>query len=186
MILKAFFFCKINFIFGKFLTYNIKKVKGDVFMKIKLKPFLISIFIPVFLIGGVSALLTMNSMNIYSKINEPPLSPPSWLFPIVWTILFILMGIASYIIYESDNILKKQALIVYALQLIFNFIWTLVFFNAESYIVSAFIIIALLSLIAYTIYLFYQINKTAAFLLIPYFIWVAFATYLNIGIATLN
>lgn len=155
-------------------------------MKIKLKPFLISVFIPVFLVGGLSALLTKNSMNIYSKINEPPLSPPSWLFPIVWTILFILMGVASFIVYDSDNILKKQALIVYALQLIFNFTWILVFFNAEAYTISVFIIIALLLLIAYTIYLFYQINKTAAYLLIPYLLWVAFATYLNIGIARLN
>lgn len=186
MIPKAFFFCKINFIFGKFLTYNIKKAKGDAIMKIKLKPFLISIFIPVFLVGGVSALLTMYSMNIYSKINEPPLSPPSWLFPIVWTILFVLMGVASYIIYDSDNTLKNQALTIYTLQLIFNFTWTLVFFNAEAYTVSVFIIIALLLLIAYTIHLFYQINKTAAYLLIPYFLWVAFATYLNIGIAILN
>ena len=155
-------------------------------MSLKLKPFLISVFIPVFLVGGLSALLTKNSMNIYSKINEPPLSPPSWLFPIVWTILFILMGVASFIVYDSDNILKKQALIVYALQLIFNFTWTLVFFNAEAYTISVFIIIALLLLIAYTIYLFYQINKTAAYLLIPYLLWVAFATYLNIGIARLN
>ena len=155
-------------------------------MTIRIKPFLISIFIPVFLVGGLSALLTMNSMDIYEKINEPPLSPPSWLFPIVWTILFILMGIASYIIYESDSLIKNQALTVYAAQLILNFVWTLVFFNGQKYTLSVFIIIALLLTIAYTIYLFFQINKTAAYLLVPYLVWVAFATYLNIGIAALN
>lgn len=155
-------------------------------MKIKLKPFLISLFIPVFLIGGLSALLTRKSMNIYSKINEPPLSPPSWLFPVVWTILFILMGIASYIIYESDSSTKNLALTIYGVQLIVNFIWTLVFFNDQKYTLSVFIIVLLLLLIAYTIYLFAQINKIAAYLLVPYLIWVAFATYLNIGIAILN
>lgn len=162
-------------------------MKGCVFLiNIKWKPLLINIAIPLFLVGGLSALLTMNSMQIYSRINQPPLSPPSWLFPIVWTILFILMGIASYIVFDSSQNNKMPAFFVYALQLILNFTWTMIFFNLGNYWLAFGIIVLLLILICLNIFLFAKIDKTAGILLIPYLLWVAFATYLNLAIAIIN
>ena len=155
-------------------------------IKIRWKPLIISIAIPLLLIGGASALLTMNSMEKYKEINRPALSPPGWIFPVVWTILFILMGIASYIIYESDSPNKAKALTIYVVQLLLNLSWSLVFFNLDQYWISVAIIIALDILIALNIAFFGSISKVAAFLLLPYMIWALFATYLNISIAMLN
>lgn len=149
------------------------------------KSLLINIAIPL-AVGGLSALLTMNSMEQYKGLNTPPLSPPGWIFPIVWTVLFILMGIASYIIYESDSEFKTRALIVYAVQLLLNFSWSIIFFNADKYWVSVAIIVALIIMILITIAFFASINKKATLLLVPYILWVLFATYLNIYIAILN
>lgn len=153
---------------------------------VKLKPLLINIAIPLLLIGGLSALFTMSSMNLYETINTPPLSPPGWIFPIVWSILFILMGIASYIIWESKSPNSKTAFIVYAAQLIVNFMWSIVFFNIRAYSFAVVVIIALIILICLNIFYFSKIKGSAGLLLIPYLLWVAFATYLNIAIAILN
>ncbi len=153
--------------------------------KVNWKSLLINIAIPL-AVGGLSALLTMNSMDKYKEINRPPLSPPGWIFPVVWTILFILMVIASYIIYERDSNLKPKALIVYDVQLLLNLSWSIVFFNADQYWVSVAIIIALIIMIIITIAFFSTINKMAALLLVLYILWVLFATYLNIYIAILN
>ncbi len=150
------------------------------------KSLIINISIPLFLIGGLSSYLTRNSMQVYSELNTPKLSPPSWIFSIVWPILYILMGIASYIVYEADSIYKSKALTIYASQLILNFIWSIVFFNLEKYWLSVAIIIVLNILIFLTIIYFYIVDKKAAFLLIPYMLWVLFATYLNVSIALLN
>lgn len=156
-------------------------------LQFNLKTFLICIAIPL-LVGGVSALLTMNSMEAFSTMNKPPLSPPGFLFPIVWTILYILMGIASYLVlysgYQKEDI--TDALLVYALQLAFNFFWSLFFFGLEWYLFSFFWLLLLWGLILYTIILFFPISKPAAYLLIPYLLWVTFAGYLNLGIALLN
>lgn len=153
--------------------------------KINWKTLLINIAIPL-LVGGLSALFTMNSMDVYSQIEQPPLSPPSWLFPVVWTILFILMGISSYLIWENKTKDSKPALFVYATQLVVNFFWSIVFFNLRQYGFAIVVILVLLALILLTIYLFKDINKAAAWLLVPYLLWVLFATYLNIAIAILN
>ena len=101
--------------------------------KIEWKPLLIAIGIPLVLIGGGSALATMNAMEQYGTIQKPPLSPPGWLFPVVWSILFILMGIASYLVWRSDSPNRGTALTVYGIQLAFNFLWSLVFFCMRSY-----------------------------------------------------
>ncbi len=156
-------------------------------MTIKLKPLLINIFIPL-AVGGFSALLTMNSMDSFESINKPPLSPPGWLFPVVWTILYILMGIAAYLVFTSDKP-KKQintALIVYGVQLFFNFLWSLIFFNREDYLFAFIWLVALWALILANIILFYRISKPAGILLIPYLLWVTFAGYLNFAIYILN
>lgn len=154
---------------------------------IKLKPFLISLLIPLG-IGGLSAFLTRGNMDLYSRINPPPLAPPGWLFPVVWTILFVLMGIASYLVFMSDANpdAVKNALTVYALQLAVNFFWSIFFFNLELYLFSFLWLVLLWVLILITLILFYRISKPAGYLMIPYLLWVTFAGYLNLAIWLLN
>lgn len=136
--------------------------------------------------GGISALITGKSMEIYKTLARPPLSPPSMVFPIVWTILFALMGISSYMVLVSENIRQKAALRVYGIQLFVNILWSPIFFRFESFWFAFGWLILLWLLIIATIILFYRINKTASWLLFPYFLWVTFAGYLNFGIAVLN
>ena len=156
-------------------------------MTIKLKPFLINLFIPL-AVGGLSALLTMDSMESFEKINQPPLSPPGWLFPVVWTILYILMGISAYLVFTSSSTekQKRNALIVYGAQLFFNFLWSIIFFNREDYLFAFIWLVALWALILANIILFYRISKPAGLLLVPYLLWVTFAGYLNFAIYLLN
>ena len=137
-------------------------------------------------VGGLSALTTMGSMDIYKYLDKPPLAPPPITFPIVWTILFILMGISSYLIYESSDENKGKALLIYGIQLVVNFIWPIFFFVLNYRLIALFIIISLLILIIIMIIKFYKINKLAAYIQIPYLLWVAFATYLNLGFYILN
>ncbi|MCH5262670.1 MAG: tryptophan-rich sensory protein [Lachnospiraceae bacterium] len=154
-------------------------------MKIKDKSSLvIAILIPI-AVGTLSALFSGN-MQIYSQINKPALSPPGILFPIVWTILYILMGISSYIIYESDNPNKESALRTYALQLFFNFFWSIIFFRFNLYFTSFVWLLALIFLIVKMIVQFYRIKPIAAYLQIPYLLWCVFAAYLNFMIFRLN
>lgn len=154
--------------------------------KIEWKPLLIAIGIPLVLIGGGSALATMNAMEQYGTIQKPPLSPPGWLFPVVWSILFILMGIASYLVWRSDSPNRGTALTVYGIQLAFNFLWSLVFFCMRSYSLSVGILLILWLLILVTTILFYKIDRRTLWLMLPYLLWVTFAGYLNIGVAVLN
>lgn len=153
--------------------------------QIKWKPLIISLLIPL-AVGGLSALLTMQSMEIYGNLNQPPLSPPGFLFPIVWAVLFILMGISSYLIYVSDNQNKKRALTIYAVQLFFNFVWSLIFFNMQAYLFAFIWLVILWLFIIAMIVSFWKISKPAALLQIPYLLWVTFAGYLNLGIFLLN
>ncbi len=156
-------------------------------MLAKIKPYIISALIALG-VGGLSALITMGNMDIYKEINTPPLAPPSILFPIVWTVLYILMGISAALVYTSQatNDEKKAALLPYASSLIVNFAWSIIFFNFKAFLLAFVWLLLLLFLILRTIYLYGKINKTAAYLQIPYAVWVAFAGYLNIGIFLLN
>lgn len=157
-----------------------------IFLKIDWKKLIICVAIPL-AVGGLSALITMGSMDDFSALEQPPLSPPGWLFPVVWTILYTLMGIASYLVYTSGKPGRaKTALTVYGVQLVFNFLWSIVFFNLGWYLFAFFWIIGLWLLIILTTVLFYRINKTAGYLMIPYILWVTFAAYLNFGIYLLN
>ncbi len=157
-------------------------------MKIKWKLLFLCILIPL-IIGVFSGIISGNSIEQFSKMNKPSLSPPGLLFPIVWTILYVLMGIASYLVLVSNNknqnVLKK-ALKTYGIQLIFNFFWSIWFFNLNLYFFSFLWLIILWILISITILLFYKISKLSAYLLLPYILWVTFAGYLNLGIAILN
>ena len=151
----------------------------------KAKPYIFSILLAL-TVGGLSALAIANNMNVYDKINAPPLSPPGWLFPVVWTILFILMGISSAIIFTSKSKQKDDALFIYAVSLVLNFSWSIFFFNILSFIVSFIILVALWLSIIITIIKYYKINKPAAWLQLPYLLWVTFAGYLNFAIILLN
>ena len=147
-----------------------------------IKTFIISILIPLS-VGIVSSLLTMNNMQIYSTLQTPPLSPPSILFPIVWTILYVLMGVSSGIIYLNNSI---RGLGYYAISLVFNFFWSIVFFNLRWFLFAFIWLLFLLYFIIKTIMSYKYTSNTAAYLQIPYALWVAFAGYLNFGIWFLN
>lgn len=152
---------------------------------IKWKPLIISLVISLG-VGGLSALLTMNSMQLYQNLKQPPLAPPSILFPIVWTILFVLMGISAYLVYIDDSLNNGKALLIYGIQLFFNFFWTIIFFRFQLYLFAFIWLLILWVLIVWMIKAFYKVNKTAAYLQIPYLIWSTFAAYLNFAIFYLN
>ncbi len=148
--------------------------------------FLISILLPQ-IAGGLGALVTISSVGSwYQMIEKPSFNPPSWVFGPAWTTLYILMGIALYIIWTSNHFLKKRALQLFGIQLFLNAIWSPAFFGLESPIAGLIVIIPLWVAILACIKLFYPISKWAAFLLIPYIIWVSFATILNASIWYLN
>lgn len=156
-------------------------------MKSKTKAIIVSIAIPL-AAGGLSALITNGGMDTFEQLQKPPLSPPGWLFPIVWTILFVMMGAASYLVYASDEklSLRTRALILYAVQLGVNFFWSIFFFAFKWYLFSFFWLLLLWVLIILTIVKFHHLSKTAAYLLVPYLLWVTFAGYLNLSISLLN
>lgn len=155
-------------------------------MKSNIKKLLIYLAIPL-AVGGLSALFS-GGMSDYASLNQPPLAPPGWVFPVVWTILYLLMGYAAYRVSESGAPTQqiRQALLVYWLQLAVNFIWSPIFFGLELRL-SAFIVLLILwLLICLTIYRFSKLDEKAGDLLLPYILWVTFAGYLNLGVFLLN
>jgi len=154
----------------------------------KWKPYVISVLIALG-VGALSAFLSRNNMDLYSDIVLPPLAPPSILFPIVWTILYILMGISAAIVYqnrEKDPDAAQNGLISYALSLAVNFFWSLIFFNLRAYLFAFIWLLCLLFLILRTIFFYRKVSPPAAILQIPYTVWVIFAGYLNLAITLLN
>ena len=156
-------------------------------MKINKKLLIICLVIPL-AVGGVAALLTGGGMDTFETLNQPPLSPPGWLFPVVWTILYILMGIASYLVLTSGKSHEsiRRALVLYGIQLAFNFLWPIFFFGLSAYLFAFIWLVALWLLILATTISFYRISDIAGYLMIPYLIWVTFAGHLNLGIYLLN
>lgn len=152
-------------------------------MKINYKKLLIYI-LTTFVIGSFFAIFT-NDSSFYENLNKP-FDIPSIVFPIVWSILYLLMAISAYLISESNNPQKTNALFIYFIQLIVNSFWTLFFFGFKLYLFSFIWIILLIILVIITIYKFYKINKTSAYLNIPYLVWIIFASYLNYMIYYLN
>ena len=143
------------------------------------------IAIPV-LIGGLSALITMGNMQLFDSINKPPLAPPKWLFPVAWTILYIMMGIASYFLYKADSEEGREALVLYGIQLFFNFWWSIIFFNLKAYWFAAIWLFTMWIIILILLIKSKKIDVRSFWLLLPYFLWTTFAFYLNVGIAILN
>lgn len=169
-------------------------------MKRNWRTLVISIMLPL-AVGAVAGFLTRGGMESFSMLNKPPLSPPAWLFPIAWTILYTLMGISSYLIYVSDIeeknkrvsgentrelVGKNQALSTYVYQLIVNFLWPVFFFQFQWYFFAFLWLVFLWILVAKMILEFGGISQTAALLNIPYLLWLSFAGYLNLGIWLLN
>ncbi len=152
---------------------------------IRWKPFWINLLLPL-AVGGLSAFLTADSMEVYQALRQPPLSPPGWLFPIVWAILYVLMGIAAYLVWVRDSTGRNGALLFYGLQLAFNFVWTLIFFNLQNYGLALLWILILWVLILITTVRFFRETKAAGWLMVPYLLWVSFAVYLNAGVWLLN
>ena len=141
------------------------------------------IFFPL-IIGIITSLLTKGNFNL-NELKQPPLTPPSILFPIVWTVLYLLIGI-SYYLYKKNTYTEKTEIIIYYTQLFVNSLWTIIFFTLKLRFFSIIWILILVILIYLLISLFKQKYKLSAYLLIPYLIWTIFATYLTIGIYLLN
>lgn len=165
-----------------FTTFGLRNVTVQ-----KIALFLICVLIPLF-VGLLSSSLTSENITILDQLKKPPLYPPGFLFPIVWTILYIFMGIASYLVLTSAGDYNDiiDALSAYLLQLGVNFFWPIFFFNLQAFFFSFLWLVLLWILIALTIYNFAQVSKTAAYLMIPYLVWVTFAGYLNLSIFLLN
>lgn len=148
-------------------------------MKINISNLLTAIAIPL-ATGGLSAWLTRDGMNAFSSVRQPPLSPPMWIFPVVWILLYLLMGVASYLAAEASA--STNAFILYALQLFFNFFWSIWFFGLGWYLFAFLWLLVLWVLILATAVSFYHVSKPAGYLILPYLLWVTFAAYLNLGV----
>ena len=158
-------------------------MKGE----IKLKALIPALALPL-AVGGLAAFLTADAMKLFAIVPKPPLSPPGWLFAPVWTILYILMGTASYLIWVANisPVRRERALTLYLMQLAANFVWPLIFFGMELYLPALLWLMLLWILAAMTTVLFYYISEKAGKLMLPYMIWLSFALYLNFGIWLLN
>ena len=150
------------------------------------KPLFIALAIPL-AVGGLSV-LAAGGMSDYQQLTQPPLSPPGWLFPVVWSILYLLMGFASWRVWKSDIPMgqKRTALGLYALQLALNFLWSPIFFRFRLYLPAFILLLGLWIVILVTLRAFSAADEKAGDLLIPYILWVSFAAYLNFGIFLLN
>ena len=155
-------------------------------MKFNWKRLLVCLIVPL-ATGGLATIFS-GGMSGQQIANQPPLSPPGWMFPVVWTILYLLIGYASYRILESgaDPASIQKALRLYGAQLALNFLWPILFFGFDAYLFAFLVLIGLWVLIFLTIRAFSKIDETAGNLLLPYLLWVTFAGYLNLGVYLLN
>ena len=154
---------------------NLKKVDWKVFL---------FFFLYTFILAGIGVLLS-GGFNL-DELNKPPLAPPAWVFPVVWTILYSAMSIAAYLVFVSEDIDRGAPLRLYLLQVIVNVLWPVFFFGLEWRLFAFFWLLLLLALIALTMDGFRKISRPAFYLMVPYFVWVLFAGYLNIGFYLLN
>lgn len=148
----------------------------------KLSRKLFYLFLPVIL-GSVVGFIISGSID-YNQLVQPPLAPPSWLFPVMWTIIYLLMGISYYLLkLDNDNECLSR---VYYLQLGVNLLWSIIFFLFKLRLLACIWIIILDILVCLMIYWFYNTKKISGYLNILYMVWILFATYLTIGIYVLN
>ncbi|MGH4140506.1 TspO/MBR family protein [Clostridium sp.] len=163
--------------------FNIFKVNGE--------KNIVALIISILLAQGVgllSGLLSMTASSDYTNFNKPPFSPPGWVFPVVWTILFFLMAVAAYRIWMKGKAGEdvSKALTLYCAQLFLNFLWSIIFFRFRLYAIAFLELLLLLVLILLTCFEFYRIDKTSGYLMIPYIVWVSFAGVLNYAIWMMN
>ncbi len=153
----------------------------------KIAPYALSILLALG-VGALAAILTREGMRYFaSSTNQPPLSPPPWLFPVVWSLLYILMGYGAGRMHSlEDSPAKKRALTLYYAQLAMNFVWNFIFFAFRAYLFALAWLLILWALVYCMICAFRRLDKRAANLQIPYLIWLSFAAYLNFGVYLLN
>lgn len=156
-------------------------------MKTNWKRLLFCLLVPLG-VGGLAAFLTRANMSIFDSIAKPALAPPAWVFPVVWNVLYILMGIASYRIAHAPKPTgyKNQTLILYSIQLFFNFVWSLLFFNMSAFGFAFVWLCLMLAQILWLCIRAYFIDRVAFWCLLPYLLWCTFAAYLNWQIYILN
>ncbi|MBK5240870.1 TspO/MBR family protein [Clostridium sp.] len=163
--------------------FNIFKVNG--------KKNIIALLISILLaqgIGLLSGFLSMSPTNAYENFNKPSFSPPGWVFPVVWTVLFFLMAVSAYRIWMrgKSGVDVSKALTLYGIQLFLNFLWSIIFFRYRLYALAFLELLVLLVFILLTTFEFYRIDKTVGYLMVPYIAWVSFAGVLNYTIWMLN
>ncbi len=144
------------------------------------------VFVGVTLLAGGLGALLGGDFSVVQEWNAPPLAPPAWLFFPVWTVLYIAMGIAAYLVWKTGDIDRGESLFAYFLQLAINVLWPLFFFRLQWRLFAFFWILLLIAAVAYTVKRFSAHTVAAAWLLIPYFVWLLFAAYLNLGYYVLN
>lgn len=137
-------------------------------------------------VGAISGFVSMSGMKEFAELKQPPLSPPGWLFPVVWTALYTLMGISAARVYLANTIDTKPALIIYAVQLLVNALWTPIFFQLELRLVAFVWLLILLGLVVVMTGKFKKVDTLAGNLQFPYIIWLLFAGYLNLAVFILN
>ena len=138
-------------------------------------------------VGGLASLAS-GGMGDFKAMNQPPLSPPGWVFPVVWTLLYLAMGYAAYRVQNSDAEPEtiRRAMLFYYVQLALNFLWPVLFFGFNAYLLAFVELLVLWVAICVTMFKFYRIDERSGDLLLPYLLWVTFAAYLNFGIWWLN
>ena len=155
-------------------------------MKMEWKPLLVSVAISLG-VGILAAVFTPVAGEMYAALPRAPLAPPGWLFPVVWTILYVLMGIAAYLIWRLPPGEEKiSALLYYGSQLVVHVIWPVIFFRFGAYVTAFFWLLLLWYLVFSTYRKFAELNGTAGSLFIPYLVWLTFAAYLNLYIAVIS
>ena len=153
--------------------------------KTEWKPLAISVGI-AFAVGGLSTLLTSGGMKAFEQLQQPPLSPRGIVFPIVWTLLYKLMGISAYLVWRTELPLREGALRLYAVQLAVNFVWPLLFFRLQALGFAFFWLLLLWALVVALIFRFSDVDPVAGWLQVPYLAWLTFAAYLSFGVLLLN
>lgn len=150
------------------------------------KRLLINLAIPL-AVGGLASLVS-GGMGGFRLMNQPPLSPPGWVFPVVWTVLYLLMGYAAYRVQNSDAPPEtiRRAMVFYYIQLALNFLWPVLFFGFDAYLLAFVELLLLWVAVCVTMWKFYRIDERAGDLFLPYLLWVTFAAYLNLGVYLLN
>ncbi len=159
--------------------------KSMMVQTIRLKKLILWVAIPL-MVGGLSSLLSGNMGEMWASLRQPPLAPPGWLFPVAWTILYVLMGAAAYLVSESSSPLRVTALRLYWLHLLLNFLWPPIFFGCGMPTLALVVLLALWVVLGFTVLAFQRVNRLAGWLMAPVLLWVTFAVYLNAGIVALN